>query len=153
MSVETIAIASDHAGTDLKEKVIDRLKQEGLDVLDLGTNGPESVDYPNYAAEVAGRVSRQEIRRGILVCGTGIGMSITANRFPQVRATLVYDKFTAQMCREHNDSNLLVLGARTLPHELSLELVDIWLKTEFAGDRHQKRLDIISSIEEKISQS
>ncbi len=151
MASKIIPVASDHAGCDLKEKVIELIEAKGYKAEDLGTNGPDSVDYPDYGAMVAQRVSQKEAERGILICGTGIGMSITANKFPGVRAALVFDEFTARMSREHNDANIMVVGARTLPHEKTLKMVEVWLDTPFAGDRHQRRLDIITGWEKKIA--
>lgn len=148
--MKKIAIASDHAGVDLKKEVISFLKSKYSDkfkVLDMGPDNGDSVDYPDYASKVAESVSKDEVGRGILICGTGIGMSITANKFNGVRATLVHDSDTAKMSREHNDSNILVLGARVLSNDKAIEIVDIWLKTEFEGGRHQRRLDKIKAFE------
>ncbi|VAW36261.1 Ribose 5-phosphate isomerase B [hydrothermal vent metagenome] len=145
---EKIAIASDHAGVELKAAVDEVLEAEGFEVLDLGPDNPaQSVDYPDYGKAVAKRVSRGDVRRGVLICGTGIGMSLVANKFPGVRAALVHDCFTAEAAKEHNNANILVLGARVIPVELAKELVKIWLRTEYAGGRHQRRLDKISELE------
>jgi ribose 5-phosphate isomerase B len=153
--MKPIAIASDHAGFGLKTRICELLKKREIEVLDLGPADESSVDYPEYGARVARLVSRMEADRGILICGTGIGMSIVANKFPGVRGTLVYDEFTAEMSRRHNDSNILILGARIRPDEDSLKFVEIWLDTAFAGvnkeeKRHQDRLDLISAWEAKI---
>lgn len=109
----------------------------------------ESVDYPDFGEKVAYNISIGKTKRGILICGTGIGMSIVANKFPNVRAALVHDQFTAKMSREHNDANILILGERVLEPDIAKELVDIWLKTGFTGGRHQRRLDKIKEIEKK----
>ena len=143
-----IAIASDHAGFDLKEHIKKALESFHVPYHDYGPEGTESVDYPDYAAVVAQRV--QDGDRGILCCGTGIGMSIAANKFHGVRAALCKDVYTAQMSREHNDSNILVLGARTMTdlNEVT-SIVQAWLETEFGGGRHQRRVDKIKSLETK----
>ncbi|VAV85181.1 Ribose 5-phosphate isomerase B [hydrothermal vent metagenome] len=141
---EKIAIASDHAGVELKAAVGEVLKAEGFAVLDLGPDNPEqSVDYPDYGKAVAKRVSCGELKRGILICGTGIGMSLVANKYPGVRAALVHDRFTAEAAKEHNNANILVLGARVVTVDLAKELVRLWLKTEYVGGRHQRRIDKI----------
>ncbi len=145
-----IAIGSDHAGLELKDKIISALKEKGFDVIDYGTNGPESVDYPDYGVLVAEAVSQGKITRGILVCGTGIGMSIVANKFPVVRAALCHDLYTAEMSRRHNDSNILILAGRTLGKELALDIAETWLKTDFEGGRHQRRIEKIAEIEKKV---
>jgi ribose 5-phosphate isomerase B len=145
-----IAIGSDHGGVQLKDAVRNYLVGRGLTVDDLGTNNEDSVDYPDFGARVAQAVSSQTIAKGILICGTGIGMSITANKFPGIRAALVWDDFTAQMAKEHNDANILVLGGRVLSAEDACRMVGIWLDTAFAGGRHQGRLDKIAQIEEDV---
>lgn len=145
-----IAIASDHGGRELKEKIIVLLREEGLEVIDYGVDNPESVDYPDYGIKVANAVSKGIAERGILSCGTGIGMSIVANKFPHVRAALCYDMFTARMSRLHNDANILVLGGRVLDKEVALMMVDVWLRTGFEGGRHQRRLDKISELEKGL---
>ena len=141
-----IAIGSDHAGFPLKEKIKDLLVQKGIEVIDKGCYNTDSVHYPEFGAAVAKAVAAGEAGRGILVCGTGIGMSMIANRFHGVRATLCHDEFTATACREHNNSNLLCLGARVLDELQALKLVEIWLATEYAGGRHQTRLDLIEEL-------
>lgn len=142
-----IAIASDHAGRELKEDIKIFLKDIGLDVVDMGTNGSESVDYPDYGIPVAEKVSIGEFERGILICGTGIGMSIVANKFSNVRAALVNDVYSAKMAKEHNDANILVIGGRIAGKGLAREMVKTWLETKFEGGRHQRRLDKIREIE------
>ena len=145
-----IAIASDHGGSDLKEKIVELLKEKNLEITDYGVDNPESVDYPDYGIKVARAVSEGDAERGILSCGTGIGMSIVANKFPNVRAALCYDMYTARMSRLHNDANILVLGGRVLDKEIALLMVDVWLRTDFEGGRHQRRLDKINEIEKKL---
>ncbi len=147
-----IAIASDHAGLDLKNKIIKFLQEAGQPVSDLGTHNRDSVDYPDYGIPVAQAVSEGKIDRGILICGTGIGMSIVANKFPGVRAALCYDPFTAKVSRLHNDANVLVLGERVLEEKTALEIVRLWLATAFDGGRHARRLAKIEEIEKNMRQ-
>ncbi len=137
---ETIVIGSDHAGLELKEKVKRRLEQKGLLVEDLGTHSSESVDYPVYARAVAEAIASGRRRRGVLVCGTGIGVSIAANRHHGVRAAMAYDEQTARLSREHNDANVLALGGRTLDHDQALRILEVWLETAFVGGRHARRV-------------
>lgn len=144
-----LAIASDHGGFSLKQEIIHYLKGQQIEVLDLGNHGTESVDYPDFAFKVAEMVSRGEVDAGILMCGTGIGMSIAANKFKNVRAALVSDEYTAKMSREHNDANVLCLGGRVQESDKAKALVKIWLETKFEGGRHQRRLDKIREIEKK----
>jgi ribose 5-phosphate isomerase B len=146
---EKIAIASDHGGIELKEDLKAFLEEKGIDVIDLGTNDSKSVDYPDFGILVAKKVSLGEVKRGILICGTGIGMSIVANKFANVRAALVNDLYTARMAKEHNDANILVIGGRVVEKGLAREMVSAWLNTEFEGGRHQRRLDKIGEIEKK----
>ena len=142
-----IAFGCDHGGVELKNFLISRLRSRSIDVGDHGTSDRQAVDYPDYAREVARRVGAGEIDRGVLICTSGIGMSITANKFPGVRAALVQDLDGARFSREHNDANILVLsGAKTEP-SLALQIVEIWLSTPFAGGRHQRRVDKITQIE------
>lgn len=145
-----LVIASDHGGYELKIAVLELLRKRGIECLDLGTDGSDSVDYPDFAAKVASAITSGEADLGILICGTGIGMSISANKFPGVRAAVVHDEFTAQMAREHNNANILVMGGRVLTPEQGQKLVEIWYDAEFEGGRHQKRLDKISAIEQKV---
>jgi len=144
-----IAIASDHGGYSFKEIVKAWLAEMDVPCTDLGCHDESSVDYPEYADRLAKAVANKEVERGILICGTGIGMSISANRVPGIRATLVHDAFTARMSREHNDSNVLVLGGRVLGVEVAKDILNIWLNTPFGGDRHQRRLDKIELIGKK----
>lgn len=144
-----IAIASDHGAFDLKRYVIEHLEKTGYEPVDMGIYEEESVDYPDYGVKVARAVSEGEFERGILLCGTGIGMSITANKFPGVRATLAHDDYTAKMSRLHNNSNILVMGGRTTTEEMAGRIVDIWLETQFEGGRHDRRLQKIAELEKK----
>ena len=145
--MKKIAIASDHGGFDLKESVITFLLKKGWEVDNLGAPSTDSVDYPDYEIKVAKAIIEKKFVRGILICGTGVGMSIVVNRFPGIRGTLCSDVYTAKMCREHNDSNILILGGRVISVSLASEILDIWLKTEFEGGRHQRRLDKIKEID------
>jgi ribose 5-phosphate isomerase B len=149
MSSETIVIGCDHAAYQLKEILKAQLIREGLEVEDVGAFGPESVDYPRIGIQVATKVSLGSCRRGILLCGTGLGMSMVANRFAHVRAALCNDLFSAAMSRRHNDSNILVMGGRVVGDVLALEILKTWLETPFEGDRHQRRLDLFDNISEK----
>ncbi len=145
-----VAIASDHGGYRLKEFVRRLLEEMEVEVLDFGTDSEESVDYPFYAAKVARAVASGEVDRGILCCGTGIGMSIVANRFPGVRAALCHDEYTARMSRLHNDANVLALGGRVLGEGVAAEIVRVWLETPFEGGRHERRLGKLEEIEKEI---
>jgi ribose 5-phosphate isomerase B len=145
-----IAIGSDHGGVELKDYLIGLLQVKGLEVCDLGTQGHEAVDYPDFGRAVALRVSRGEAQAGVLVCTSGIGMSISANKFPGVRAALVHDLDAARSSREHNDANILVLSGAKTEKSLAREIVEIWLATPFAGGRHQRRVDKISQIERDL---
>ena len=145
-----ILIASDHGGLELKAALKAALEQRGLEVQDLGTNNHDSVDYPDFGEKVASAVSSGTAEKGILICGTGIGMSIVANKFPRVRAALATDEFMAQMAKEHNNANILVLGGRVLQPEAALKMVSLWLDTPFEAGRHQRRLDKIASLEQNL---
>jgi len=149
MSSETIVIGCDHAAYQLKEILKAQLLREGLKVEDVGAFGPESVDYPMIGMQVATKVSQGSCDRGILLCGTGLGMSMVANRYAHVRAALCNDLFSAAMSRKHNDANILVLGGRVVGDVLALEILKTWLTTPFEGDRHQRRLDLFDNITEK----
>ena len=142
-----IAVGADHAGFALKEAVKQELLRLGHQVQDVGTNSPESVDYPDYAFEVARRVSAGQVDRGVLVCGTGIGMAMAANKVQGIRAASVLDPAAARLSREHNNANVLALGARLLEEAPALETLRAWLETEFAGGRHQGRLQKIAELE------
>ena len=141
-----IIIGSDHAAFPMKEAVKKFLSDEGIEVTDAGTNGPESVDYSDYGIKVASAVSSGEFDRGILLCGTGLGMSMVANRFAHVRAALCGDIFAARMSRLHNNANILVLGGRVIGEALAMEIVKTWIETEFEGGRHLARLDKFDKI-------
>ncbi len=141
-----VALGSDHAGFNLKEKVCRHLGGQGIDYADFGTFCENTVDYPDIAYAVARSVAAGEFVHGVLICGTGIGMSIAANRFPGVRAALCADSYTARLSREHNDANILVLGARVTGSGLALALVDIFLNTLFQGGRHCRRLEKIDQL-------
>lgn len=143
-------IASDHAGFELKQSILEFLNSEGIRTDDLGPQNSDSVDYPDYGLKIAQAVSRKQYKRGIIICGTGTGMSIVVNRFPGIRGTLCGDIYTAKLCREHNDSNILILGGRVVGTGLANEIVKTWLHTSFEGGRHQKRLDKIVEIEKMI---
>ncbi len=142
-----IALAADHGGFKLKEAIKIHLIAKGVRFIDLGTNTEKSVDYPLYAKKVAQALSSHECERGILCCGTGIGISIAANKFKGIRAAICTDEFMAEMCRRHNDANVLALGERVISKEKALLLVDIFLNTEFDAGRHQARVDAITDIE------
>lgn len=142
-----LAIGSDHGGFKLKEQIKNYLAKLGIQVKDLGTKDTKSVDYPVYAAKVAKAVASGKVDRGILVCGTGIGMCITANKVPGIRAALAHDIFTARMASAHNNANVLCIGGRVMDQALAFEIVKEWLDTPFEGGRHVKRLNKISKLE------
>jgi ribose 5-phosphate isomerase B len=137
---ERILIAADHAGFELKEKLETALKDMGFDVEDLGTDSDASTDYADYAHPLAERVERGEVKRGVLMCGTGLGMSYAANRHPNVRAAVAWSPEIAKLAREHNDANVLVLPARFVSDETALEILRTWLDTPFEGGRHARRV-------------
>ncbi|MBP9706337.1 MAG: ribose 5-phosphate isomerase B [Oligoflexales bacterium] len=143
----TLHLASDHAALDLKNKVKNYLEAAGYTIHDHGASNPSSVDYPDYAEKVARALALNPTHLGILICGTGIGMSIAANKFKGIRAALVHDEFTAKASRQHNNANIICLGARVLNHDRALDLIEIWLAHQFEGGRHQKRLDLIAAFE------
>ena len=145
----SVALGADHAGWELKEALKAWLMDAGYQVLDFGTHGPDSVDYPDYALQVAEAVTVGKVERGVLVCGTGIGMTIAANKFPGIRAALCGDVFTARMSREHNDANVLVLGGRLMGADMAADILQAWLETEFAGGRHARRVEKIADIERR----
>ncbi|QWV94563.1 ribose 5-phosphate isomerase B [Geomonas oryzisoli] len=145
-----IVLGSDHGGLELKNQIRMLLEERGLACEDLGTHNGDSVDYPDFGIAVSRRVSEGTAEKGILVCGTGIGMSIVANKFPGIRAALATDVFMATMAKEHNNANILVLGGRVLETEKAREMVAAWLDTEFAAGRHQKRLDKIAELEREL---
>ena len=145
-----IAVGSDHGGFGLKTAIKELLRERGITVEDLGTDNGNSVDYPDFGEKVAREVSAGKFEKGILICGTGIGMSIVANKFPGVRAALVTDPFMARMAKEHNNANILVLGERVLAASEAREIVATWLDATFEGGRHQGRLDKIASLEKEL---
>jgi ribose 5-phosphate isomerase B len=145
-----IAIGSDHGGVALKDFLVDYLRAEGAAVRDFGTQGRESVDYPDFGRAVSEQVAGGAAERGLLICTSGIGMSIVANKFPGVRAALVHDVDTARSSREHNDANILVLSGAKTEKDLARQIVETWLATPFAGGRHQRRLDKITQMEQEL---
>jgi ribose 5-phosphate isomerase B len=141
---EIVAVAADHGGYDLKCALLPELPSLGFEVLDLGTFGPDSVDYPNLAAALAQALKEGRAQRGLLICGTGIGMSIAANRYPFIRCALVHDGLTARLARQHNDANVLALGGRLIGPELAKDCVRIFFTTGFEGGRHARRVALLS---------
>lgn len=147
-----IALGADHAGFELKDRIRQHLERKGIEVRDEGTNSGDSVDYPDYARLVAHDVAEKRTDLGILVCGSGIGMAISANKVPGIRAANVNSEYEAQMSREHNNANVLALGARILTADRALAIVDKWLATGFAGGRHERRVEKIAAIERAEAQ-
>lgn len=143
-----LAVGSDHRGYHVKRRIVNFLREHKHEVIDVGTNSEESVDYPDFALTVARMIVGGEVERGILICGTGLGMAIAANKLPGIRATPVHDDVTAELSRRHNDSNVLCLSADLLGERLISHVVDIWLKTEFEGGRHARRLTKIDEMEQ-----
>lgn len=148
-----LAIGSDHGGYELKELIKKHLQEKGFYVKDFGTDSMESTDYPDFARAVGEAVVSGDFDGGILICGTGIGISIAANKIPGVRCALVGDSFSARLTREHNDANVIALGGRVVGPGLALDIVDAWLGAEFQGGRHQRRIDKITEIERKYLDS
>lgn len=146
-----IALGSDHGGIELKEEIINYLKNEGYEIKDFGTRTKDSCDYPDYAVPVAEAVASKEFDFGILVCGTGIGIGIAANKVPGIRAALCSDTFSAHATREHNNANILTLGQRVVGPGLALDIVKTFLNTKFEGGRHQTRIDKISDVEKQYN--
>lgn len=146
----TLALASDHAGLEMRRRLREAIEDWGYAVLDLGPPGPDSVDYPDYAEAVAASVSGGRAKAGVLVCGTGVGMSIAANKFPGVRAALLYDDFTARHARLHNDANVAVFGSRTMTHEEAVARLKIFLSEPFEKGRHARRVKKIGTIEKRL---
>lgn len=143
-----IAIGCDHAGFELKDVVAAKLKDEGYEVIDCGTNSTEPVDYPIFAHAAGKAVAAGEADRGIVVCGSGIGISIAANKVPGIRCALCTSAEMAEMSRRHNDANMLAMGARMISRQTAFDIVDRWLATEFEGGRHQRRVDMIEEIQQ-----
>ena len=148
--MERIAIGSDHGGFRLKEEVKAYLVKQGYTVQDMGTSTEESVDYPDFAAAVARAVQQKRVELGILICGTGIGMAITANKFRGIRAAVVHDAYTAAMSRRHNDANVITFGGRVVGAGVAFSIVDAWLGNRFEGGRHSRRLDKIRVFEREM---
>jgi ribose 5-phosphate isomerase B len=144
-----VAIAADHGGVRLKNEIKQWLETQGFEVEDFGCSCEDSVDYPDYALPVAEKVAAGEFDRGILICGTGVGMSIAANKVAGIRCALVHDSFTAKATREHNDTNVLAMGERVIGPGVALDIVKIWLETEFQGGRHARRVEKVMEIEAK----
>ena len=140
-----IAVASDHAGFDLKEILKRDLQEAGHEVLDLGTHSTDSVDYPDFGRAMGEAIASGKVARGVLVCGSGIGISIAANRFPEIRCALVHDVTCARLAREHNDANVIAFGGRMIGPDLCEECVDTFMTTQFEGGRHQRRVDKLSN--------
>lgn len=149
----TVAIGCDHAGFELKKEILSILRELNIKFTDYGTDSQKSVDYPDFGEKVSQTVSKGKTERGILICGTGIGMSMVANKFPKVRAALCNDLFTAKMSRLHNDANILVLGGRIIGKDLAKEIVKVWINTPFEGERHYLRLNKITKIEERVKKN
>ncbi len=145
-----IAIGTDHRGFPLRQKIVDLVRQMGHEAIDVGTFTPNSVDYPDIAADVAGRVGRGEVERGILVCGSGVGMCIAANKVRGVRAAACHDDITAEMSRRHNDANVMCLSGDLLGERLIDRMIEIWLGTPFEGGRHARRVDKITALEKQV---
>lgn len=144
-----IGIGNDHSALELKAEIIEFLKEKGHEVVNFGTDSSESCDYPKYGEAVGRAVAAKEVDCGILICGTGLGISLAANKVKGVRAAVCSEPFTAKMSRAHNDCNVLAFGARVVGAELAKMIVDVWLNTEFEGGRHQRRVDMIMEIEKK----
>jgi ribose 5-phosphate isomerase B len=144
---ERIPIASDHAGFELKERLRDALSEMGYEVTDIGTHGTASTDYPDYAHPLAQQVSEGQVERGVLMCGTGLGMSYVANRYPGVRAAVAWTPEIAALARQHNDANVLVLPARFVSQEDALAILRTWLETPFEGGRHERRVEKIEQVD------
>ena len=139
-----IAFAADHAGFALKDELVQWLREQGHEVIDLGTNGPDSVDYPRFGALLANAIASRQAERGIAVCGSGIGISIAVNRHPACRCARIDDPLSAALAREHNDANVIALGARLIGGDMARAIVGAFLDTPFAGGRHQRRVDLLS---------
>jgi ribose 5-phosphate isomerase B len=146
MTEKTIAVACDHGGVELKNLLLDALEAQGYSVLNLGTNDGESVDYPDYAYALAKALKEGKASRGMLICGSGIGISIAANRFPEIRAALVHDALTARLSRNHNDANVICFGGRTIGPDVARDCLKVFLESEFdSGGRHSRRVDKLSN--------
>jgi len=146
-----IAIGCDHAGVAMKNEILPLLEELNIEWEDCGTKSEDSCDYPEFGAKVSEKVSNGSVDRGVLICGTGIGMSIVANKFPGVRAALCSEDFSAKMSRLHNDANMLVLPGRIINEDTAKNIIKTWFSTDFEGDRHQRRLDKITEIEKRLN--
>jgi ribose 5-phosphate isomerase B len=142
-----VAIGSDHGGVNIRKEIIELMESMNIEVIDIGCECTESVDYPDYAIPVAEKVASGEVDRGILICGTGIGMSIAANKVKGIRCALVHDTFSAKATREHNDTNILAMGERVIGPGLARDIAKIWLETDYEGGRHARRVGKISDYE------
>ena len=151
MSKFKVAVACDHGGLELKNKIKEYLQSNGYEICDFGTNSTESCDYPDFALPASEAVASGKCERGIIVCTTGIGVSMVANKVPHVRCALCHVTFGAELTRRHNDANVLALGGKVVGEECALKIVDTFLKTEFEGGRHQRRVDKITAVEKKYS--
>ena len=147
--MKRIAFGCDHVGIILKDDILAHLRQRGIDVVDKGAWSTERTDYPRYASAVAQAIAAGEVDGGILICGTGVGISIAANKHPGIRAVVCSEPYSAQLSRQHNDTNILAFGARVIGLELAKMIVDAWLAAEFEGGRHQGRVDAIGTIEQQ----
>ncbi len=145
MSDRTVAFACDHAGLPLKTALLEELTERGYEIVDLGTNSADSVDYPDFGFAMAKALEEGRAETGVLVCGSGIGISIAANRYPSVRAALVHDALGARMCRQHNDANVVCFGSRMIGEDTAKDCLDVFLDTEFEGGRHARRVGKLSS--------
>ena len=143
-AIQTIVLASDHGGFELKSTLKDSLSQTNYNILDLGTDSLDSVDYPDYAYKLARKLINGQAQRGVLVCGSGIGISIAANRYSELRAALIHDEVSAKLSRQHNDANVIVFGGRFIDKETALRCLNIFLDTEFDGGRHERRVNKLS---------
>ena len=144
-----IAIGNDHVGKELKEIVVEELNKRNIEIVDCGTNSTDRTDYPIYGEKVARLVSRGKVDKGIIMCGTGIGISIAANKVNGIRAAVCTEPYSARLSRQHNDSNILAMGSRVIGKELARMIINEWLDANFEGERHQKRVDLIKDIEQK----
>jgi ribose 5-phosphate isomerase B len=147
-----IALTNDHAASEMHDALVAHIREKGHEVLDLGTNAPDRVDYPHQAEKAVRAVLDGQADRAVLVCGTGIGMSIAANKFPGIRCALCTDLYAAELCRLHNNANVLALRGRNMEAQLNCRIVDAFIETPFEGDRHQRRLDQITDIENKTKE-
>jgi len=144
--VKKVALASDHGGVQLKDEIIEYLQTKNYEIVDLGTNSNESVDYPEFGAKAAKAVINNDVDCAIIMCGSGLGISIGANKFKGIRAALCFDAYTAKMCRQHNDANIMAMGGRITTIDRAKDMVDLFLETEFEGGRHQRRIDKLDEL-------